>query len=296
MKKKRSAKSLIFPAINAVIMISVIVITLYPFWNQVILSFAKREYLYAVDAQWYPKSFDFSSYKVLLHYKDIWVGYLNTIIRTVVGTVLSLIVTALIAYPLTKPDLPFRKGITVLIMFTMLFSGGLIPSYILITQQLHLANNFWVTILPMLTSAYNILIMRNFFMGIPTALEESALIDGAGYFKIFWKIILPLSKPVLVTEGLWIAVGHWQAWYDNLLYLQEPSKWGLQMILREFLISNQQTNLMQVVKVTMGSAGAVDERQLKSAIIVISILPMLIIYPFLQKFMNKGLVLGAVKG
>ena len=277
-------------------MISVIVITLYPFWNQVILSFAKREYLYAVDAQWYPKSFDFSSYKVLLHYKDIWVGYLNTIIRTVVGTVLSLIVTALIAYPLTKPDLPFRKGITVLIMFTMLFSGGLIPSYILITQQLHLANNFWVTILPMLTSAYNILIMRNFFMGIPTALEESALIDGAGYFKIFWKIILPLSKPVLVTEGLWIAVGHWQAWYDNLLYLQEPSKWGLQMILREFLISNQQTNLMQVVKVTMGSAGAVDERQLKSAIIVISILPMLIIYPFLQKFMNKGLVLGAVKG
>ena len=296
MKKKRSAKSLIFPVINAVIMISVIVVTLYPFWNQVILSFAKREYLYAVDAQWYPKSFDFSSYKVLLHYKDIWIGYLNTIIRTVVGTVFSLIVTALIAYPLTKPDLPFRKGITVLIMFTMLFSGGLIPSYILITQQLHLANNFWVTILPMLTSAYNIFIMRNFFMGIPTALEESALIDGAGYFKIFWKIILPLSKPVLVTEGLWIAVSHWPAWYDNLLYLQEPSKWGLQMILREFLISNQQTNLMQVVKVTMGSAGAVDERQLKSAIIVISILPMMIIYPFLQKFMNKGLVLGAVKG
>ena len=104
MKKKRSAKSLIFPVINAVIMISVIVVTLYPFWNQVILSFAKREYLYAVDAQWYPKSFDFSSYKVLLHYKDIWIGYLNTIIRTVVGTVFSLIVTALIAYPLTKPE------------------------------------------------------------------------------------------------------------------------------------------------------------------------------------------------
>ena len=192
--KKRKITSYIFPAINTVLMIFIIIITIYPFWNQFILSFAKKEYLYAVEAQWYPKSVDLSSYKVLLHYKDVWIGYLNTIIRTVVGTVLSLIVTALMAYPLTKSDIPFRKAVTMLIMFTMLFSGGLIPTYILITQQLHLSNSFWVTILPMLTSAYNIFIMRNFIIGIPGELEESALIDGAGYFTIFRKITLPQMK------------------------------------------------------------------------------------------------------
>lgn len=143
---------------------------------------------------------------------------------------------------------------------------------------------------------YNIFTMKNFFMSVPESLEESARIDGAGYFRIFWQIIVPLSKPVLVTVGLWIAVSHWQAWYDNLLYLQKPDKWGLQMILRELLVSNQQTNIYQAVKSTFGSAGAVDERQLKSAIIVISILPMIIAYPFLQKFMKKGIILGAVKG
>lgn len=296
MKKKMTVGNLIFMLMNTCFMIFVIVITVYPFWNQFILSFAKREYLYSVDAQWYPKSVDLASYKTILHYKDIWRGYANTVLRTVVGTAVSLLVTAMASYPLTKKDFPCNKVITFLILFTMLFSGGLIPGYLLITQQLHLTNSFWVLILPALTSPYNIFIMRNFFMSVPDSLEESARIDGAGYNRIFWQIILPLSKPVLVTVGLWIAVGHWQAWYDNLLYLQKPNQWGLQMILRELLVSNQQTNIMQAVKTTFGSAGAVDERQLKSAIIGISILPMLVLYPFLQKFMNKGIILGAVKG
>lgn len=296
MKKKMTAGNLVFTIINTCLMIFVIVITIYPFWNQFILSFAKREYLYSVDAQWYPKSFDLSSYKVILRYKDIWRGYGNTILRTLVGTALSLLVTAMASYPLTKKDMPCNKAVTFLILFTMLFSGGLIPGYLLITQQLHLTNSFWALILPGLVTPYNIFIMRNFFLSIPDSLEESARIDGAGYTRIFWQIIMPLSKPVLVTVGLWIAVGHWQAWYDNLLYLQKPDKWGLQMILRELLVSNQQDNITQTVKNTFGSAGAVDERQLKSAIIVISILPMVVIYPFLQKFMNKGIILGAVKG
>lgn len=296
MKKKITAGELIFRLINTCLMLFIIIITIYPFWNQLILSFASREYLYAVDAQWYPKSFDLSSYKVIMKYKDIWRGYSNTIIRTLLGTFLSLLVTAMASYPLTKKDFPANKAITFLVLFTMLFSGGLIPGYLLITQQLHLTNSIWVLILPALASPYNIFIMRNFFQSVPDSLEESARIDGAGYFRIFWQIIMPLSKPVLVTVGLWIAVGHWQAWYDNLLYLQKPDKWGLQMIVRELLVSNQQTNIYQAVKSTFGSAGAVDERQLKSAIIVISILPMIVVYPFLQKFMNKGIILGAVKG
>lgn len=296
MKKTRTPGNLIFQAGNTCLMILIIIITIYPFWNQFILSFAKREYLYAVEAQWYPKSIDLSSYKVILKYKDVWVGYANTILRTVLGTFLSLLVTAMASYPLTKKDFPGNRLLTFLLLFTMLFSGGLIPSYLLITQRLHLTNSIWALILPGLVSAYNVFIMRNFFLSVPDSLEESARMDGAGYFRIFWQIIMPLSKPVLVTVGLWIAVGHWQAWYDNLLYLQKPDQWGLQMILRELLVSNQQTNIYQAVKSTFGSTGAVDERQLKSAIIVVSILPMIVIYPFLQKFMNKGIILGAVKG
>lgn len=294
--KKIKVGDLIFRIINTCLMLFVIVITIYPFWNQLILSFADREYLYAVEAQWYPKSFNLASYQVILKYKDIWIGYANTIIRTVIGTFLGLLVTAMASYPLTKKDFPGNKVLTFLILFTMLFSGGLIPSYLLMTQQLHLTNSIWALILPLLATPYNIFIMRNFFLSVPDSLEESARIDGAGYFRIFWQLIVPLSKPVLVTVGLWIAVGHWQAWYDNLLYLQDPDQWGLQMILREILVSNQQTNIYQAVRSTFGSAGAVDERQLKSAIIVVSILPMIIVYPFLQKFMHKGIILGAVKG
>ncbi|HIU66325.1 MAG TPA: carbohydrate ABC transporter permease [Candidatus Caccomorpha excrementavium] len=294
--KKIKVGDLIFRIINTCLMLFVIVITIYPFWNQLILSFADREYLYAVEAQWYPKSFNLASYQVILKYKDIWIGYANTIIRTVIGTFLGLLVTAMASYPLTKKDFPGNKVLTFLILFTMLFSGGLIPSYLLMTQQLHLTNSIWALILPSLATPYNIFIMRNFFLSVPDSLEESARIDGAGYFRIFWQLIVPLSKPVLVTVGLWIAVGHWQAWYDNLLYLQDPDQWGLQMILREILVSNQQTNIYQAVRSTFGSAGAVDERQLKSAIIVVSILPMIIVYPFLQKFMHKGIILGAVKG
>lgn len=294
--KKIKVGDLIFRIINTCLMLFVIVITIYPFWNQLILSFADREYLYAVEAQWYPKSFNLASYQVILKYKDIWIGYANTIIRTVIGTFLGLLVTAMASYPLTKKDFPGNKVLTFLILFTMLFSGGLIPSYLLMTQQLHLTNSIWALILPSLATPYNIFIMRNFFLSVPDSLEESARIDGSGYFRIFWQLIVPLSKPVLVTVGLWIAVGHWQAWYDNLLYLQDPDQWGLQMILREILVSNQQTNIYQAVRSTFGSAGAVDERQLKSAIIVVSILPMIIVYPFLQKFMHKGIILGAVKG
>lgn len=293
MKKRRFN---LFDVFNVIIMVFLIIICIYPVWNQFILSFAERKYLYAVTPQWFPKSVDLSSYKAILKYKDLWTGYLNTIIRTGLGTALSLVFTAMCAYPLTKRDFPGKKVLTGGIVFTMLFSGGVIPLYLLVTNMLHLNNTIWALILPTLVTPYNVFILRNFFLTIPESLEEAALIDGAGYFRIFWKIIMPLSKPVLATVALWIAVANWQAWYDNLLYLQEPSKWGLQMVLRELLVSNQSNNIFQAVTQTFGSAAMVDERQLKSAVIIVSILPMLILYPFLQKYMNKGVVLGAVKG
>ena len=291
MKKKRSAKSLIFPAINAVIMISVIVITLYPFWNQVILSFAKREYLYAVDAQWYPKSFDFSSYKVLLHYKDIWVGYLNTIIRTVVGTVLSLIVTALIAYPLTKPDLPFRKGITVLIMFTMLFSGGLIPTFLTV-KNLGLYNTVWAIALPGAISTWNLIIMRTFFMGLPAELEESAQLDGANDFTIFARIILPLSKASIATIALFYGVGHWNNWFSGMIYFKNSKSYPLQTILRSIVINSEVSDEITVDEVI----NSISAEGIKYSTLVVSMVPMMAVYPFIQKYFVKGVMIGSLKG
>ncbi len=296
MKKPTNKAGRIFDILNVILMIIIILVTFYPFWNQFILSFAEKKYLYAVTPQWFPKSFDLSAYKSILKYKDIWTGYFNSIVRTVVGTVLGVLINAMIAYPLTKKDLPAKKFITTGIVITMLFSGGTIPLYLLITRDLHLTNSFWSLILPCIASPYYIFILRNFFLSVPYELEEAARVDGAGYFRIFWQLIMPLSRPVLATVALWTAVGHWQAWYDNLLYLQKPSNWGLQMILRELLVQNQSTNIQTAVASTFGSAGAVDERQLKCAVVVVSVLPMMILYPFLQEYMNKGVVLGAVKG
>ena len=296
MKEKRTIGGRIFDIFNVILLLFLIIITVYPVWNQFILSFADRQYLYAVTPQWYPKSINLDGYKAVLKYKDIWMGYLNTIIRTVLGTFLCLLCTAMFAWPLTKKELPGNSLISKAIVFTMLFGGGMIPSYLLINNTLHLNNTIWALILPMLVTPYNVFIMRNFFLTVPEALEESVRIDGAGYFRIFWQIIMPLSKPVLATVALWIAVGHWQAWYDNLLYLQDPSRWGLQMVLREILVSNQSTNMQQAVAAAFGSTTAVDERQLNSVVIIVGILPMVVIYPFLQKYMNKGVILGAVKG
>lgn len=296
LKKSASIGSRIFDCFNVILMVVIILVTLYPFWNQFILSFAEKKYLYAVTPQWLPQSFDPSAYQAIMKYKDIWSGYANSIIRTVVGTILGVLVNAMIAYPLTKRDLPGKKFFTAMIIITMLFSGGTIPLYLLITKDLHLTNSFWALILPAIVSPYYIFILRNFFYSVPHELEEAALVDGAGFFRIFWQIVMPLSRPVLATVALWTGVGHWQAWYDNLLYLQKPANWGLQMILRELLVQTQSDNILTAVASAFGSTGAVDERQLKCAVVVISVLPMLIVYPFLQEYMNKGVVLGAVKG
>lgn len=283
-------------AMLVLIMLLVMIICAFPFWNQFVLSLAATEQLYSVHVAWYPKTFDLSSYKAILNYTQLWRGYANTVLRTVLGTFLSLAVTTMMAYPLSKKDLPLNKGVTTLLVVTMLFGGGLIPSYLLITQTLKLSNTIWAVVLPGLCGAYNVFIIRNFFSSLPADLEESAFLDGAGYFRIFYKIILPLSVPVLMTVGLWIAVGHWQAWYDYLLYMPDPEGWGLGMVIRKILIQNRPQDALSAVQRTYGSDKAVDQRQLQASIIMVSVLPMLVIYPFVQKYFTKGIMLGAVKG
>ncbi|MZQ80904.1 ABC transporter permease subunit [Paenibacillus sp. 5J-6] len=276
------------------VMIVITLITLYPFWNQVVTSVSAENTLYTTGMLLLPSKLSFESYHVIFQYKAIWSGYGNTILRTVLAVSLSLTFTALFAYPLSKKDLPFNRGITSLVLFTMLFSGGLIPNYLLI-KKLGIYNSIWALVLPSMISAFNALIMRNFFRSIPESLEESARVDGAGYFFIFRKIIVPLSKPVLATVALWIAVQHWNAWFDALIYITDPKKQVLQVVLRKIIVDNNMDQLNAMLY-QFDQKDMFSTRQLQATVIMFSVIPMLVIYPFVQKYFVKGIMIGAVKG
>lgn len=239
----------------------------------------------------WPKEFTLKNYQEVFKNKFIWVGYKNTIIITVLGTFIKLFFTALGAYVLSKKYFPHRTFWTFYIVFTMFFSGGLIPSYLL-NKQLGLMNNLLVLIIPGLTSAYNLVIMRNFFQSLPEEIEESAMIDGAGRFRSFISIVLPMSKPILATVGLWLAVGHWNSWYDVLIYITDETKFTLQIVLRRILL----TGSKEVMEFTQTNQEMISSEGLKAATIYVATLPILCAYPFLQKYFVKGINMGSLKG
>lgn len=277
-----------------IMMIIMFVITIYPFWQVVILSVSSRKDALSMGLHLFTKEIDFTAYKQVLHTSEFWLCGKNSVIRVVMGTLLSLFMVTLTAYPLSKKDLPFNKTITGIFVFTMIFSGGLIPTYLVI-KGLHLTNTIWALILPCSASAYNIIIMRNFLASIPVDLIDAADIDGANEFQIWWKVVLPLSKPAIATVALWVAVVQWNAYLDVLIYITDRSKYVLPIILRRVLIENQagmyisNSNVNDVVSVP-------TEETVKSAMIVISTLPVMLLYPFLQKYFAKGTLIGAVKG
>jgi putative aldouronate transport system permease protein len=219
-------------------------------------------------------------------------GFLNSIIRATLGTILSLLVYGLTAYPLSKRRLPGVKILTWIFVFTMLFDGGIIPNYILI-RNLGLMNTRFALIVQGVVSAFNIIIMRNFFFSLPESLEESAKIEGAGDLTIFFRIVVPLSKPVMATIGLWVAVWHWNNWFDAMIYITDRSKQILQIILREILINNSGEMMNEM---RMMSNLDFQMLQLRAAVIIISVVPVMLIYPFIQRYFIKGIMLGSVKG
>lgn len=295
-KIRKSKGEGVFNYFNVIIMALIVVITFYPFWYIVVISLSKTA-AGGGFALW-PEEVSFNAYKVLLDYDAVWIGYMNTIVRCLIGTFLSVIFTAMTAYPLSKRNLPFQNFFTNFILFTMLFSGGLIPTYLLV-KDLHLFNSVWALVLPGMLGAYNIFIVRNFFRSIPASLEEAALIDGANWFYIWYKIIIPLSKPILATITLWILVGHWNSWYDAMLYIQDNDKTVVQMILRKIAIENNASGVSSInALMSKIQAGSVmpSTKMLEAAITVVTILPMLIAYPFLQRYFVKGIMVGSVKG
>lgn len=291
--QRKKSKIKLFDVFLVLFMVLVMITTLYPFWYTIVVSLSGVDKSSGI--QFLPNDFSLSAYKLLLTYEPVWAGYRNTILRCILGTSLSVLLTAMTAYPLSKNELPFHRFFTNFILFTMLFSGGMIPTYFLV-KNLNLLNSIWALILPCLLGAYNIFIMRNFFRSIPVSLEEAARIDGASWFYIWWKIILPLAKPVLATVSLWILVGHWNSWFDATIYIIDPNKTVVQVVLRRIAIENSSADVNAIMARMSRGADLMTTKSLEMAMVVVTILPMLIVYPFLQKYFVKGIMVGSVKG
>ena len=246
----------------------------------------------------FPRAFTLENFKQVFSDGSIMKAYKYTILRVVIGTLLTLIVTSLAAFALKEKDLPGVKVITILITFTMLFGGGMIPTYVQY-KNLHLINNFWVYVVPSLVSVTYLLMMRAYFEGIPASLEESAKLDGCGDFGIYGRIILPLSKPVIAVIGLYTAVNHWNDWFSGAFYMTSNEKWPVQTVLQQMLaraMSASQKDITSVAQALVQGASTVTSDSLKMAAVVITTVPILLIYPFVQKYFASGIMIGAVKG
>lgn len=290
---KRTKGEKIFNIFNIVFLLLFACTTVYPFLYTLSISLSSAAEAATGGFHFYPKEVSFTAYNMVFRNESLPMAYMNTIFRTVVGTVMGLIVTCFYGYALSRPETPNKKFYTVLLVFTMLFSGGKIPAY-LVMKQYHLLDSIWVYILPMLILPYNVIVARSFFMTIPNSLNESAKIDGAGEFYIFFKIIVPLSKPIIMTLALFMAVAHWNSWYDALMYITDNNKIVVQLLLQR-IIQESDVSLITQGLVNPDAAQFTSET-IKSATVIVAILPILLFYPFIQKYFTKGMMLGAVKG
>ena len=290
---KRTRGEKIFAIISGTFLTLLALTTLYPFLYTLSISLSTTREASRVGFHLYPREVSLMAYEMVFKNKDIFIAYGNTLFRTIVGTVTAVLVTSFYAYALSRKETPNKKFYTSLLLFTMLFSGGQIPIYIIL-KELNLINSVWVYILPNLIGAYNVIIARSFFLSLPDSLHESAKIDGAGEFHIFFNIIVPLSKPIIMTLALWIAVFHWNAWYDSMMYITDQHKIVVQAYLQR-IIQESNPDLIASGVINPDQMQFTSET-IKSATIIVSILPILAFYPFVQKYFITGVMLGAVKG
>ncbi|TDG00130.1 carbohydrate ABC transporter permease [Paenibacillus piri] len=285
----------LFDFFNMLILSVIMLIILYPLYFVVIASVSNSMLVLQGKVWFWPEGWSIDAYIRVFQNQDIMIGYRNVILYTIIGTFVNLALTVAGAYPLSRKDLAGRNAIMLFITFTMFFSGGIIPTY-MIVRNIGLVNSFWALILPGAVSVWNLIIMRTFFQNtIPNDLQESAFIDGCSNFRLLGSIVLPLSMPVIAVVTLYYAVGHWNSYFQALIYLSDRSKYPLQMFLRELLIQNQMQNMMETDSETMAQQAMIAEG-LKYAVIVVSSLPVLCLYPFLQRYFAKGVMIGAVKG
>ncbi|GAA3407494.1 carbohydrate ABC transporter permease [Paenibacillus hodogayensis] len=292
MLAKRKPGEISFDLLNTVLMVLLSVITLYPMVYVLFASLSEPSLLVkARGFLFYPKGFSLDAYKAVLENPMIMTGYKNTLFYVIVGTSLNLLMTTLAAYGLSRKNVMWKNPIMFMIVFTMFFSGGLIPSYLLI-QNLHMMDTRWALIVPGAMSAFNMIVMRTSFQGIPDAMEESARMEGASDWTILFRIIVPLSMPVIAVMILFYGVSNWNSWFAANIYLRNRDLVPLQIVLRDILISNDTDNMMQ-------GGAAIDKASIsytiKYATIIVSTLPILLMYPFLQKYFVQGVLIGALK-
>jgi len=270
-----------------------LLILIYPLYFIIIASFSDPSAVGNGQVWLIPKGFTFDGYKELLKHENIWIGYRNTILYTVAGTAIGLVVNISAAYALSRRDLVGRKFISLFFIFTMFFSGGLIPTFLTI-RDFHMYNTFLVMVLPFSVVVYDIIVARTFFQSsIPSDLWEAAQIDGCGNLRYYALVVLPLSKAIIAVLGLWIAVGYWNSYFNALIYLKNPNLYPLQLILRNILITNQMQS-------SLGSGEAANialrlANMMRYSVIIVSTIPIMCVYPFLQKYFNQGVMIGAVK-
>ena len=288
MRKKFS----LFTVINVFLMLLLVVVTAYPFIYMLAVSLSGDVYVMKGEVSFWPKGFNLDMYELVFKDPKIWIAYKNTIVYTVLGTVIALAVTSTGAYALSRKDMKFHSSFTMLVVFTMFFSGGMIPTF-LVVRSLGFVDTLWGMVLPGAVSTWNLILMRTFFSGIPKELEESGRMDGLNDIGIFLRIILPLSQASLATIALFYSVGLWNNFTFPLLYLRSSELFPLQVLLRNLVLAGSASS-GDVTQI--GGDNQVVEESLKFATIMVSSLPIMLVYPFIQKYFVKGVMIGAVKG
>ena len=293
-KVRRQRKDVVFDVVLYTICALLLIVILYPLWFIIIASFSDPSAVAGGHVLLWPVGFTMEGYQELLRQPQVWLGYRNTIAYTVVGTLIGLMVNIPAAYALSRKDLWGRKGLMGLYVFTMFFSGGLIPIFLTV-QQAGLYNTFWVLVLPFSVSAYNIIVARTFFeTSLPPDLWDAAQIDGCGNLRFFFTMALPLSKAVISVIALWTAVGQWNSYFNALIYIRDENLYPLQLIMRNILITNQ-----NFAALGTGEAAMIAMRRanlVRYAMIIIATVPIMCVYPFIQKYFDQGVMIGAVKG
>lgn len=292
---QNSTSDKVFSFFNYFFLAIILLLILYPLYFVVSASFSNPTYILTGEMWLWPKGFNLDAYKKVFENEDIVNGFINTLKYTTFGTLINVIMTIMAAYPLSRKDFYGRNVIMAIFVFTMFFSGGLIPTYLLI-RDLGMINTFWVMVIPNAVAVWNIIIMRTFFQTtIPLELQESAQIDGCGNIRILINIVLPLSLPVIAVMVLFYAVGHWNSYFNALIYLSDKEKFPLQLVLREILIKGE---MDEMIKATSESflKQQLSVEGLKYAALIVSNLPMMILYPFLQRYFVKGFMVGSIKG
>lgn len=288
-KNKLSA----FDVVAACVLLLLAAMFVYPLWYILVAALSDPLEVVKDPLLVIPKGLTLYNFSMLLSSATIWLGYANTLFYVVVGTCINISLTMVMAYALAQPELPYRRQFNFLVVLTMFFSGGMIPSYLLV-KNLGMLDSIWAIVLPGGIATYNLMITRTYLnQQIPRDLIEAAEVDGSGEYRTFFQIVLPLSTPILAVITLFYASGHWNSFFSALIYLKDRAKYPLQLILREMLIQDQTLGMMEVETTSLIALYTIT---LKYAVMTVSILPLLIIFPFVQGFFVKGVMIGAIKG